>query len=84
MDVLHGLLEGGALPRVVDGLALDGLLLLERQLLWSALLRALRSLGSPEQLGQRPLTHARALPRHRAPPSPGRDTPGRQGLQARI
>ena len=43
--------------------------------LGGALLGALRRLGLAEELGERALTHRRALARHRAPPSRGRGTP---------
>ena len=53
--------------------------------------RLLRALGLPlggfgraEELGERALTHARAVSRHRAPPSPGRGTPRRPGRTGRI
>ena len=47
-------------------------------------LRALRGLGLAEELGQRALTHRRALARHRAPPSRGRGTPGRRDRTGRT
>ena len=73
-DVLDGLIERGFCPGV-DRRSLA---------LGSALLRALRGLGLAEELGERALTHRRALSRHRAPPSRDRGRPARRGRTGRT
>ena len=73
-DVLDGLVERGFCPGV-DRRSLA---------LGSALLRALRGLGLAEELGERALTHRRALSRHRAPPSRDRGRPARPGRTGRT
>ena len=74
-DVLDGLVERGLRARVLLGGGAAG----------SALaLRALRGLGLAEELGERALTHRRALARHRAPPSRDRGTPGRPAPTGRT
>ena len=65
--VLDGLVERGLRARVLLGHRRRGVDRLA--------LRALRGLGLAEELRERTLTHRRALARHRAPPSRGRDTP---------
>ncbi len=74
-DVLDGLVERGLRPRVDRRL---------RHGLCGGLLRALRSLCLPEELGERALTHRRALARHRTPPSRGRGRPVQPARSGRI
>ncbi len=73
-DVLDGLVERGFCPGVDR----------RRLALGSALLRTLRGLGLAEELGERALTHRRALARHRAPPSRDRGRPARPARTGRT
>src|SRR5205085_8844166 len=75
---LDGLERRRALrARLLGGRGLFGGLLLPRRLL-------LRRLGRPEELRERAFTHARALSRHRAPPSRVIGTPPRPGRWGRT